>query len=87
MRASFETCADADDLFVDAKRHRIYVSCGEGYLDVFDQEHSDYRHIAHVKTGLGARTSLLAPEFDRLFRAVPATQGVEAAIRVYRPQP
>jgi len=33
--ASAAACGDADDLFMDAKRHRIYVSCGEGYLDVF----------------------------------------------------
>jgi hypothetical protein len=34
--ASVELCDDADDLFVDAKRSRIYVSCGEGFIDIFD---------------------------------------------------
>src|SRR5438045_1145910 len=29
-----ETCGDADDVFVDARRHRVYVSCGEGVVDV-----------------------------------------------------
>ena len=28
--AKAETCGDADDVFVDAKRRRVYVSCGEG---------------------------------------------------------
>ena len=26
---------DADDVLVDAKRHGVYVSCGEGVMDVF----------------------------------------------------
>src|SRR3569833_54681 len=25
------TCADSDDLFADTRRHRVYVSCGEGF--------------------------------------------------------
>jgi hypothetical protein len=28
--AKAETCGDADDVFVDHKRRRVYVSCGEG---------------------------------------------------------
>ena len=28
---SVETCGDIDDMFVDAKRRRLYVSCGEGF--------------------------------------------------------
>ena len=31
------TCSDADDVFVDAARHRVYVSCGEGAVDVLGQ--------------------------------------------------
>src|SRR5262249_14206961 len=31
-----DACGDADDLFIDAKRHRIYVSCGAGVIDIFD---------------------------------------------------
>src|SRR5262249_23161394 len=30
VAASAESCGDADDVFVDATRHRFYVSCGEG---------------------------------------------------------
>jgi YVTN family beta-propeller protein len=32
--ASLDTCGDADDVFVDAKRHQVYVSCGAGVVDV-----------------------------------------------------
>ena len=34
--AKVETCGDADDVFVDHKRHRVYVSCGEGVVDVLE---------------------------------------------------
>jgi hypothetical protein len=28
-----DLCGDADDVFVDAKRQRAYVSCGQGFID------------------------------------------------------
>src|SRR5215470_1457567 len=34
--AELETCGDADDLFMDPRRHRVYVVCGEGFVDVFE---------------------------------------------------
>ena len=86
-QASSETCADVDDMFVDARRHRVYVSCGEGYLDVFDHDADAFRRAARVKTVPGARTALFVPELDRLFLAVRATDAEQAAIWVYRPQP
>jgi YVTN family beta-propeller protein len=36
--ASAETCGDADDLFVDAKRGRVYVSCGARFPRRFRAE-------------------------------------------------
>ncbi|WP_246728439.1 YncE family protein [Microvirga terricola] len=85
--ASVATCQDADDVFVDAKRHRIYVSCGEGYWDVFASSEGPFRRIAHIPTAAGARTSLFAPELDRLFLAVRGGTQERAAIWVYRPVP
>jgi YVTN family beta-propeller protein len=43
--AKVETCGDADDVFVDAKRHRVYVSCGEGVVDVLAQLRAGYSSI------------------------------------------
>jgi hypothetical protein len=80
-----EACGDADDLFLDAKRHRIYVSCGAGAIDVIDAQ--SYGRIARIPTVAGARTSLFAPELDRLMLAVRAADGEPAAIWVYRPTP
>ena len=81
------TCGDADDVFVDARRQRVYVSCGEGVVDVFAAEQAGYRRLARVPTVTGARTSLLMPELDRLFVAVRASSGEPAAIWVFRPTP
>jgi YVTN family beta-propeller protein len=83
--ANAAACGDADDLFVDTKRRRIYVSCGEGYLDVFEPENGGFRRVARLPTTSGARTSLFVPELDRLFLAVRAGRQGKAAIWVYRP--
>jgi DNA-binding beta-propeller fold protein YncE len=85
VAAKLETCGDADDVFVDAKRRRVYVSCGEGVVDVLEQSESGYRHLARVPTVSGARTSLFVPELDRLFVAVRARLNEPAAIWVFRP--
>ena len=85
--ASISTCGDADDAFMDAKRHRVYVSCGDGFLDVFEPQETSYRRIAHIPTVSGARTSLYVPELDRLFLAVRARSQQPAELWVYRPSP
>jgi DNA-binding beta-propeller fold protein YncE len=83
--AKAEACGDADDMFFDHKRNRVYVSCGEGFLDVFDA--AAYRQVARIATVKGARTCLFVPEMDRLFLAVQSTPEHAAGIWVYRPDP
>jgi len=85
--ATVETCGDADDLFVDAKRNRIYVSCGAGFVDVLEAKDATYRRIARIPTVSGARTSFFVPEMDRLFVAVRASSREPAAIWMFRPMP
>jgi len=88
VTGNYPTCADADDVFFDAKRHRIYVSCGAGAIDVFDHSATDTRHIARIPTSSGARTSLFVPELDELYVAERAGLfGSDAAILVFRPAP
>ncbi|WP_046869410.1 YncE family protein [Microvirga massiliensis] len=84
---STSTCGDADDVFVDVQRHRVYVSCGDGFLDVFEPHEASYRRIARIPTASGARTSLFVPELDRLFLAVRAGSQQPAELWVYRPSP
>src|SRR5262245_17756978 len=83
---SIDACRDADDMFVDARRKRLYVSCGQGVVDVFSTADGAYKHLEAVETSEGARTSLYVPEIDRLFVAARATAQAPAAIHVYRPQ-
>src|SRR5215813_1108804 len=44
--AMVDACGDADDLCLDAKRQRVYLSCGDGYLDVFEPQGDTYRRAA-----------------------------------------
>lgn len=83
---ALETCGDSDDVFVDAGRHRVYVTCGEGLIDVFSLEASGYRHSGKLTTIPGARTSLFVPELDRLYLAARAGVSTPASIWVLRPE-
>jgi DNA-binding beta-propeller fold protein YncE len=87
VAARIATCGDADDVFIDAKRRRVYVSCGEGVVDVFEQRGAGYGRIGRVPTVSGARTSLFVPELDRLYVAVRARWNEPAAIWAFRPSP
>lgn len=84
--ASVPTCGDADDLFYDAKRKVFYVSCGSGGVDVVNVGNGSMTLRSHISTALGARTSYLVPELDRLFVAERATiLSSNAAIAILKP--
>jgi DNA-binding beta-propeller fold protein YncE len=75
---------DTDDLFHDAARQRIYVSGGDGFIDVLDARQSTaLTRVARVSTPAGARTSLFVPGQGRLYLAVPHRGAQRAEIRVY----
>jgi DNA-binding beta-propeller fold protein YncE len=75
---------DTDDLFYDAQRRRLYVSGGEGYVDVLDAHAPPaVTRLARMKTAEGARTSLFVPDQGRLYLAVPHRGAQHAEIRVY----
>lgn len=82
-----ETCGDADDVFLDRKRHRIYVICGAGAIDVIDGTGTNYQRLASLPTAPGARTALFVPELDRLYVAAAANGASPAALWVFRPLP
>ncbi len=87
VAADVDVCGDSDDVFLDAKRGRLYASCGAGFVDVFDAQALPPRRLAHVVSVEGARTSLFVPQHDRLYLAVRASAGQGAAIWVFRPSP
>ncbi len=81
---SFDTVGDADDLFYDAARRRLYVSGGEGFVDVFERgPDGSLKHATRVPTAKGARTSLFVPEQNKLYVAVPHRGSQKAEIRVF----
>lgn len=81
---SFDIVGDTDDLFYDAARKRLYVSGGEGFVDVFQEQSAGrFTRLAHTATAAGARTSLFVPEQSRLYLAVPHRGSQKAEIRIY----
>jgi hypothetical protein len=88
VTARLPACGDADDVFFDVRRERIYVSCGSGEIAVFQRNGGNYWPLPRVTTESGARTSLFVPDMDRLFLAVRAgLLGSGASIQIYRPTP
>src|SRR5213596_262105 len=84
VAAKIDISGDPDDLFYDAKRHRIYAICGAGKIDIIEQTDPNiYAASAKVNTADGARTGLFVPERDTVFVAVPHRGSQQAEIRCY----
>ena len=82
--ATLDIPRDPDDIFYDAKRKLIYVSCGEGYVIVIKQQDPDhYDVIDKIPSAQGARTALFVPELNRLYVGVPSVGDKAAELRVY----
>ena len=91
MIAALPSVQDADDLYYDAARKRIYMPGGEGFIYVFQQTDPDhYELLVKIPTALGARTAGYfgkgKKSFDRFFLAVPARAGRGPEIWVYTVQ-
>jgi DNA-binding beta-propeller fold protein YncE len=85
--AKISISGDPDDVFYDAKRHRIYAICGAGKIDIINQADANtYKAFAKVNTTSGSRTGLFVPAQDTLFVAVPHRGSQQAEIRCYRVQ-
>jgi hypothetical protein len=86
-----------DGVHYDANHKRIYVTGGRwygtpeaspGWLYVYQQKDPDhYELISKIKTRPGSGTSLLVPQFNRLYVASQAIDEQEAAILVFEPVP
>ena len=85
--ADYAISGDTDDLFFDARRKRIYVICGEGSVDIFEQLSRDqYKSLPKIPTATGARTGFFSSDLDQLFVAVPHRGNQQAEIRVFKPE-
>src|SRR6185312_5977124 len=80
--------ADIDDLFYDAKRKRLYASCGEGTLAVLqDKGSGKFKIVENIPTRKLARTCLFDAGTDRLFVILPRTDDkTPPELRIYRSQ-
>ena len=85
--ADLAISGDIDDLFYDAKRKRLYLSCGEGFVDVVEKHDADtYLKRERIPTRAGARTSFFSADLNEFYLAVPLNGEREAEIRVFQPQ-
>ncbi len=82
---SLPAAGGGDDLAYDAAHKRIYLSAGDGFVNVYEQKTPDtYEAIAQIPTGPGARNSRFVPEQNRLYVAVPAgNDGKPAEVQIY----
>jgi len=79
----FAINSDMDDLYYDAQSSRIYISCGEGFVDVMQQLPADqYQLIGRITTTPGARTSTYSSTRHELFVGVPRRPSEPAEILV-----
>ena len=86
--ANLDSVGDADDIFYDSSRQRIYIAGGDGFVSIFQQIDPDhYQPVTKIPTAAGARTALFVPELNRIYLAVPHRGGQRAEARVYSTQP
>ncbi|QDU68187.1 YncE family protein [Engelhardtia mirabilis] len=80
-----ELSGDVDDLFLDARRERVYAACGVGFVDCFQRDGDRLTPGLRTPTAPGARTCLWVPERDRLYVAAPRRGAQPARILVLAP--
>lgn len=83
VMASLVVSGDPDDIFYDVENKQIYVSEGQGFIDVISEQNNKYHKIAKIPTENGARTSLFVPQLDRFYVAIPDYSGDGAKIQVF----
>ena len=82
--SEIDTCGDADDLFLDAKRKRVYITCGTGFIDVLKADESKYSRVYANQTVAGARTGLIHPRNGSAVFSGARSAAEPAAIWIYR---
>jgi hypothetical protein len=78
--ATMSTVADADDVFYDRERKRVYVVGGEGALAVYRQKGPDeYVALSRIETAEEGHTGLFVPEWNRFYVAARSRPYVSSA--------
>lgn len=89
--ANLPCVQEADEVYFDGTRKRIYIPGAEAYISVFQEKDPDhYQLLAKVPSSLGARTAGYFGKgkkgFDRFFLAVPARSASAAEMWIYSVQ-
>jgi hypothetical protein len=85
--ADLAISGDTDDLFYDAARKRLYLSCGEGFIDIINQRDADtYQLTEKISTRSGARTAFFSAPLNQFYLALPQRGGQAAELRIFDPQ-
>lgn len=83
--ANVDIDGGTDDLFYDPVRKRVYVSSGDGWIDVIDQRDADhYQTRGRIPTVAGARNSAFSAELNLFCLGVPRRDRHPAEIRIFR---
>ncbi len=78
----------ADEVALDARRRRLYVTSGAGWINTFRIEGNDHlTRLPDVETALISKHGLYSSELDRLFVDTPSLALTEARVLVFRPVP
>jgi DNA-binding beta-propeller fold protein YncE len=82
--ASLPTVGQADDMTYNSVTRQIYISGGDGFLQVVAQNGpDDYKEVAKLKTGSQAKISIFVPELNQLYVAASANGAVPAKVLIY----
>ncbi len=85
--ADLAISGDVDDIFYDAARSRLYLSCGEGFIDVISQQSPDqYELRERIPTRRGARTAFFSSDLNQFYLAVPQRDNQPAELRIFTVQ-
>ncbi len=83
VAGSAEIHRDADDVYYDDVNDCVYVSCGEGFLDVLREEAGKVVRVMDVPTFKGARTCCFQPRTGMLYVAAPRQGKRDACIEIF----
>jgi DNA-binding beta-propeller fold protein YncE len=83
--SSHEIDGDVDDIFYNAITKQIYLSCGDGKIDIFKQDNPNtYVLEEKIVSRPGARTCLFILELSQLIIASPSMDNNNAALLVFQ---
>jgi DNA-binding beta-propeller fold protein YncE len=74
-----------DDMSFDPSTGRVYLACGEGFVNVFEKDASgSYKQIAKIPTGYKGKIGYLVPEIHRYFVATSKNGTVPAKLLIFK---